>query len=428
MKKLILLAGVLLCTVAVTQAQVKVVDSSARKAPTWYEGARQDYIIVTSVDSDMERAKTNALDDVRKHIIESVAQNVTSSSQGNISQTSVDGQITSFLDEYKSSMSTQAASVPYLKGISASRIEEFYWEKRQDRSTGAVTYVYSILYPFPSVELKSLVAEFQKRDKQMMAEYERLASEIHSVGSVEQIDKAVADLNPLIAYFFDEVRKNQARTLQNNYRALYDRITFETVSNELGEYRFRLMLEGRPIATSQRMTLKADCATKLAAQPHGDVITVTYDYDGCAWDEENGVTVTMRLNNKNVAHKFHYTVKKNAVEVYPEKTVYLTASDKGDGVVTNIEIRMTIHSDLGGPYTVKNVTLEVPGLSEPLFLDYLDMTFDATTSTLNVTWVRGTEIIRKQSYRLNMLRGHMEVEIRGATKRVDFALPFKANW
>jgi hypothetical protein len=409
------------------QAQTKVLDKSARKAPEWIEGSRADYIITTATDGELETAKQRALDNVRKYIIESVAQNVTSSSEGTTNQQTVNDQVVNFLDEYKSTFQTQAAPVPFLKGISASRIEEYYWEKRQDKASGAVTYVYSILYPFPSVELKSLVHEFQKRDKEMYGIYERLSAGIDGVNSVEEIDRAVAELNPVINYLFDDVRKRQAQTLQSNYRSLYDRITFAPLLNVPGEYTFNLLLDGRPITTSQRISLKSDCATRLAAEPKTGSIAVTYDYSGCAWDEENGITAGFRFGGKSVPHRFFFTVKKHRLELWPEKTVYLTAKER-DSLATDVEIRMSVHSGLQTPYTVKALTLEVPGISAPILLSPLDISFQAPESTLQVTWNKGSETLRTQNNRLNMLRGNMEVEIEGAIHRIDFSLPFKTNW
>ena len=426
MKKIVCYLVPLLLVVS-AQAQTKVLDKSARKAPEWIDGSRADYIITTATDGELEAAKQRALDNVRKYIIESVAQNVTSTSEGAVSQQTVNDQIVNFLDEYKSSYQTQAASVPFLKGISASRVEEYYWEKRQDKASGAITYVYSILYPFPGVELKSLVHEFQKRDKEMYGIYERLNAGIDGVNSVEEIDRAVAELNPVINYLFDDVRKGQAKTLQNSYRSLYDRITFATLLNVPGAYTFNLLLDGRPITTSQRISLKSDCATRLAAEPKAEGIVVTYDYSGCAWDEENGVTAGFRFGGKSVPHKFFFTIKKHRLELWPEKTIYFIAGGN-DSLATDVEIRMSIYSGLQTPYTVKSLTMEVPGISEPILLSSLDLSFDAPESTLLVTWDKGSKAVRAQHNRLNMLRGNMEGEIEGAIHRIDFSLPFKANW
>lgn len=411
-------------------AQVKVVDKSAKKAPTWVNSSETEYIVTSAIKDDLEAAKNQCLDNVRKYIIESVAENVKASSEGTINQQIVNSEIVSFLDAYKSTYQTQAADVPFLKGISASRIEAYYWEKREDKATKNVTYLYAIKYPFPSVELKRMTHEFEKRDKEIWGRYERLAGQLDDVRSVEQIDRAIADLGPVIGYLFDDTRKNQAKALQQSYRKLYDNITFRTISNKLGEYRFSLVLDDRVITTSQRITLKSECATQLASEHRGEEIAVTYAYDGCAYDEENAVTASFRLDGKTVPHKFFFTVKKYEVAVWPEKTIYLTSKEKSDSTLTSISIRIPIKNEQGGPVVITDMTLQVPGLSEPLFLDGLNTTVSAKESTLSLTWIGEVELLRKQNVRLNMLRGNMMVEVpaEGITKRIDFSTAFQANW
>ena len=55
-------------------------------------------------------------------------------------------EITEFVDTYSSSTDVKAATVPFVQGISLSKVEEFYWEKLQDKKTKQVYYDYSIKY------------------------------------------------------------------------------------------------------------------------------------------------------------------------------------------------------------------------------------------------------------------------------------------
>lgn len=435
MKKLIFI-GAMACLLAAlpqgmsAQAKIKVLDQSAKKVPSWVNSSQTDYIITSAMDKDLETAKQKCLDNVRKYIIESVAQNVKSTSTGNISQTTFNNEIVNFLDEYKSTFQTEAASVPFLKGVSASKIDAYYWEKQQNKSTKEITYLYSIRYPFPSLELKKMVHEFENRDTQIWNKCQMLAMELDNVTSLEQIDRAIADLGPIIDYLFDDVRKNEAVALRENYRKLYNSISFRTVSQTLGEYRFQLVLDERIIATSQRVTLKSECATQMTAQHEDAVIVVRYDYSGCSYDDENSVKATLRIGGKAVTHEFFFKIKKYAVEIWPEKTVYLTAAEKSDSTLSDIGIRVFIKSKEKVSYTVNTLTIEVPGLSEPLFLDNLNTTFKAAESTLNITWIGTVGLNKAQGFKMNMLRGNMEIEVpsEGIVKRIDFSLPFKPNW
>lgn len=423
---LMLLVPACLCA----QDKIKVVESSAKKQPSWVGASQTDFIITSATDADLQTARDKCLDNVRRYVIESVANNVQATTKSTVSQTSINNSIESFLDSYTSTYESKAADVPFLKGISASKIEEYYWEKRHNKTTKEYFYVYSIKYPFPSMELKKLVYEFEKKDKEMWNKYLELEDGIKNITSLEQIDRAIADLGPVIDYLFDNTRKNQAEALRNRYRALYNNVTVRTVWQTLGEYRFQLMLDNKPIATSQRVTLKSDYASKLQSEQQGNQIVVRYAWDGCAYDDQNVIRATVRVGNKPIHHDIYFTIKQFDVEIWPERTIYLTAVDQTDSTLTDVGVRIFIKSKHNNPFRINTLTIEVPGLSEPLFLDNLNTLFTSKEATLNVTWLGTVKLLKKQNNRLNMLKGNMDVEVpeEGVGRRVDFALPFQANW
>ncbi len=187
-------------------AKVKVVEKSAKKVPEWVNATRKDCIITSAIAPGLERAKEECFGQIKKTIIDAVAQNVKASSESTISQESVNDGIQNFLDTYTSSFQTQSAKVPYLSGISESKAEDAYWEKRLDTETKEVSYLYCVKYPFPSLELKKLVREFQRQDAEMNDKLQALKDLYGEVASVEQIDKSIADIEVLKHYFFDDVR------------------------------------------------------------------------------------------------------------------------------------------------------------------------------------------------------------------------------
>ncbi len=419
-------------SVAGAKGDIKVVEKSAKKPPVWVGTTQTDYIVTSAIAPDIETAKAQCMDNVRKQIIDAVAQNISSESTSTIDQQSVNSQITGFLDTFSSTTRTQSAPVPYLKGISPSKIEESYWEKRLDKSSSTTTVLYAIKYPFPRVELKELTYQFEKNDKAIWGKYLALADQIDNLESVEQIDRAIVDLNPVIDYLFDNTRKNAAKALQTNYQELYKAITFRTLSNQPGEYRFCMMLNGKLITTSQRMTFDSECATQLSAERQDDgSFLVRYRYDNCRYDRENQVTVRLKLAGRTVPHTFYVTIKKYEVELWAEKIIYFDATERADSVtLTGIGVRMYVKSGLGAPYTIRSMTFEVPGLSAPLFLDGLDLQYSAKESTVNASWKGSVKVLSGQGQFQNMLRGSMEVQLSGdeATKRINFALPMRANW
>jgi len=409
-------------------AKIKVVEKSAKKAPIWLNTTQKDYIITSAVSNNPEKAKNECMDNIRKYIIDAVAQNVKSTSQSTINQESVNNGIVNFLDKYTYSAKTQSANVPYLTGISESKIEDSYWEKRQDTETKQITYLYSVKYPFPSLELKKLVHEFRQQDEEMNNNYKKLEEQYEIIESVEQIDKAITDLNPLIHYFFDDIRKEAAKNLQNNYRQLYNQIVYKEISNKPGCYTFQLTLREQPISISQRPVLKSETLTQLRGEQTNKEWKIFYNYETCDPTEENFASITFRPGGKLLSQKFYIDLNQNCIQLFPSKEVYLTAAEKNDSLVSNLSVRMNIEAR--GNYTITGLTLNVPGLSKPLFADDLNIHIqNGNNQTIIISYPESIELLQKQNYRRNILKGYMEVKNEeNANKRVDFSLPFKTNW
>lgn len=207
-------------------AKIKVVEKSAKKVPEWVNTTRKDYIITSAMAPGLERAKEECFAQIKKMIIDAIAQNVKASSESRITQESVNDGIQNFLDAYTSSFQTQSANLPYLTGISESKAEDVYWEKRLNTETDEISYLYCVKYPFPSLELKKLIKEFQRRDQEMSDKLEGLKELYDQITSVDQIDKAITDIEVLKHYFFDDMRQRDAQVLQQNFDVCTDRSPF----------------------------------------------------------------------------------------------------------------------------------------------------------------------------------------------------------
>ena len=70
-------------------AKIKVTQKSSKKPPVWVNTTQTDYIITSAIEKDIERAKNACIDQVRKYIIDAVAQNVKSISENDITQETV---------------------------------------------------------------------------------------------------------------------------------------------------------------------------------------------------------------------------------------------------------------------------------------------------------------------------------------------------
>ena len=301
-----LLAFSFLAVASVSAQQYKVVEKSDKKAPVWYESSEADYLVASAVDADMEAARQKCLESVRRQIIQAVAQNVEFSEKTLLKQTTGNGdEITEFINTYTAEGSVQAASVPFLKGISLSKVQGSYWEKRQDKATKAITYAYAIRYPFPKSELNALVREFDRRDQEMESKLAELEGKMNRMQSVEEIDQTINQLQPVVAYFFDKTRKERAQGVLNGYRKLSTYVSVEGKKSGNNAYTMWLNLQGRKITASALPSLKSNCASQLQAVVKGQDVVVTYDNIDCLENEENFIEAIFRLDGKVLKHKFH---------------------------------------------------------------------------------------------------------------------------
>lgn len=423
MRILLLSVAVALCSLSAT-AQTKVVERSAKKMPVWVDKAEEGYIVVSAIAPSIEAAQTQCMDQVKTRIIESVAQNVQFSTQSTIEQTSGVGGIDAFRDQFSSSLQTQAASVPFIKGVSISKATNSYWEKLQDKETKALSYRYAIQYPFPRLELKKLVLEFEEQDRKMVDRLTELKTALEAVESLEQIDRAIDAIEPLKAYFFDPVRQNEARATQAAYRKLYDQIAIQTVAEELGSARVAFVLGGRQIAASQRPKIKAACATQVKYSTQNNEYTLNYAFDECIEGDASDIALTYRIGSKNVVHKIYFTPVDQTVSVRPVGTVVLlkNASDSTE----HLTIWVDLKAQNCGELKVNSLTLHLPSVAGPLVIEGIDAQFSGDgTHRLKAEY--GGKVAWSNSFLLPVAKGTVNGTCGGKPFSVHFTLPYKSN-
>lgn len=429
--KTILLTLTIVGSVNIAYCQTKVVESSAKKAPKWLGVTAQDFIITSAIKPDLESAKNQCLDNVKMNIIDAVAQNVRFSTTSTINQSSSNEGITDFSDKFASELKTQAANVPYIRGVSLSKVADSYWEKRVDKKTKQESYLYTIKYPFPSVELKKLVYEFEKQDKDMYNKYLELEQQITKVASVEEISRNITALTPLINYFFDDVRKTAAKSLQGAYTKLFDGITIEELSSKPGEARLAFMLEGRVITTSQRPIIKSECATNITYKHQDNQYVVTYDYDYCDKDKLNQISLAFRIYNRPITHKINFKVVDNTPKIYANGEIYITADTVNAEYVSGITFRVNIKSENCQQLVIDQFLFNIPGITGAIVIPELNITLTADGEHAVVVKYEGKLPIssgHKGLYNQSVgyFKGRMGTD--ASPFNIRFVQPFKSNW
>lgn len=301
-----MLTVALLLVGSVGAQSYKVIEKSDKKAPVWYESAESGYIVASAEAASMEEARQMCLASIKRQILQSVAENIEFSDSHTIKQSADSDRITEFLDEYTAEGSTRAASVPFIKGISLSKVDGSYWEKRKDKNSGVITYCYAVRYPFPASEHRMLVMEFEKRDKEMEALVSGLEKSINMVGSVEEIGQRINQLRPAMDYFFDKTRQQWVNGVADNYRKLPNSIIVKGEKIDNLTHKVALYLNDSKIKTGIMPKLTSNCASKLKVTPEGEEMLITYDNEDCLSDEINSVDVVFRLQGKVLKYTIHF--------------------------------------------------------------------------------------------------------------------------
>ena len=259
MKRLLGLVCVLLVALG-TAAQTKVIEKSAKKPPVWLNTAVDDYLVVTVTANSLADAQTKAMDEITERIIQSVASHVMVTTNSELSEVNVNGNIDS-RESFRRASKMKSANLPFLKGISSTKVEEIYWVKLQDKSTKKEHYEYSVKYPFSQAEQNELVAQFEALDAEKVAQYEALEQKINEIESVEEIGSCITQLDALIApndlaasYLMRELMRRGLRIPDDIAVAGFDNepfsgslypslTTIDDNNEEIGKYAFDLLLE-----------------------------------------------------------------------------------------------------------------------------------------------------------------------------------------
>lgn len=352
----ILVPVLLLCAGAGLTAKDKVVEKSG-KTPGWLMTSDRYSFSVMAQDTDLNTAREKCLDDIRQYIVNSIALNITS-----VETSSVDSETDNGLENlyltYSSQLKTAAAKLPFLTGISLSNALEVYWEKCRKKSDGSYYYNYHVLYPFTVMERDKLIKEFKEYDAEKYAALAALREAYPHLGDVSMIDAGIRDLEPLVAYFFDDVRKKEAESLLSTYRRAYSLISLVPESQELGRFGYSLMLDGHPVTCSKAPQLRSDTAYGMELRPEGDGYVITYDYTYCYPSDDNYIQIIYSFPGTTLKYRHQIDISQKERLVFPAGFVEISCI--GNDSTMTAQVQMTLRSRTDKSFSVRNLRLDIP--------------------------------------------------------------------
>lgn len=350
---------------AVSFAQERVVDKSQRSRPSWVDGVVTDYIIALGSGSTIDEARENAIIRVKELIVTSIADNVKTRSELNTEAVN-DNSVHSFLQTYTSQTLTQSADIPYLQGISPARVEEYYWEKIENRQTREQKVHYHVKYPFPRREMVLLIDDFVTADRALTRKLDEIIENLGSHTTVESLLQAARELEQMSKTFIDQ-RKNRAELGLVQANNLLKSIQIVLHENIPGRMVYGLQLGERPITTVQRANVRSNCAVIQSVLPEQDKMVVNYHYDNCYDDPQNAITIAYRFDNARVENSFHFNIKQYSVEIFLSDDIIFRAMDWQGDYITEFDCFITINSKYDSPFYIDRIVLDFRGLPSLMF-------------------------------------------------------------
>ena len=417
----------LLLTTSLLFAQYKVLEKSEKRVPAWVNQTEQEYIIRSSIRGSLEEAKKECLDIVKRNIIELVAQNITSSSSVVTNKATIN-QSMEFKEEFNSHFIADSARLPFLKSISANKVTNSYWEKRLDKESKQIFYFYSIKYPFFQRELQTLVKEFNETDNEYNEKYLALKEELKSIESIAQIDNAMIEIQTLIDYFFDPQRRNLAIALKSTYKELYNNIRIQEISNELGCYKYCLLLNGAPIPCAKRATITSNEAAKIELNQDSTENIITYAYDHCEPELENSVTIRYHFNNRALNKTFYFRVEDKNANIWPKGNIIIKAREITVDSLLHLAIMMNISNINRKPVTIDSLSLTIPGLAEPIQIGDINLVLYSSDYNLKLNSPKSIAFYKLLDRKITYLKGSLFIRKNGSEKVATFTSPFIPNW
>ncbi len=270
-------------------AQEKVIDKSSRRTPKWVNGIEKDYIITVGGAPTIDEAKNQALMNVKEQIVNSVAVYVQSTSDYSFSETTKDN-VVNFKEQYNTNSSSQTADMPFIKGVSINKVEDFYWEKVRNKKTDVVMCYYHIKYPFSEQELKRMMLDYEKEEMKLNMRLVELEEIMDNTQSVDELTAALTETQQLTANLIDQ-RKISAEAKATQIRSMIKQIKIIIIEERDGFLSFGLELQGRKMNTAQTPKIKSNCAIVESLKQSGDQWNLEFSTEGCYEDESNYIEI-----------------------------------------------------------------------------------------------------------------------------------------
>lgn len=357
-------------------AQHRTLESSHRRAPDWVNSLQRNFIIVVAEGENITDAQQKALTYIKEHIVTSVAANVRAESEIISEQAASAGDVTLFLEQFYSTVTTTTGDIPYLHGISVSKAEDYYWERLRHRPSGRVFYKYNIKYPFHEHELDQLVKEFQKRQQKMTDKLNAVIESYDDILSVEDIHAHITELYGYADYFSGS-RQQAALNSIEKFNSLLNNMQIVEAGSRLGELRIKLTADERFFATSQTPHVQSGCAKITSVRQQGNKWVIRYNADFCYDDPNNHIRVSFRFGQYVTRNNFFFDIHEETVDISINEAIVFSSLRTDHERILKSEALITIYSRYNTGFEINKLIIEFDDRS-PIIINNINKRFEGS--------------------------------------------------
>lgn len=264
--------------------------------PSWLYGIEKGYIITFGVADSHEEARAQALSRVKEEVIKSVAVQVTYEEELTTQE-----DVNSFFQEFESSTSIASDYFEPVKGISANKVTDYYWEEIKENGVKRIRY--HIKYPFDPSELSALIADYERINAEWNAELRSVTQK----ESYKRAEDIFADMDKL-KYLSKKLPNQRSKEARERYRLLEEmasEIEISVLQNAPGIIRYQLTLYGRPISTEEKPDIRFSCPIKIdKVEDYKDQVQINYEIIDCPENKEQVISVRYSLDGFNARGVF----------------------------------------------------------------------------------------------------------------------------
>lgn len=397
----------------------KVVEQSAKKVPEWIGTSNADYFSVSATAETLDKAQSQCLNDIRQHIISTIAVNITASES--LSQTMFStNEVAGVLTQYSSQVDTRSAQLPFLSGISLSNAKEVYWERRFVKGDKRYYYVYHVYYPFSEYQRTNAIAQFKKMDAEYENKLIELEKNYREFTNLDYVREAVAEIKGLMGYFFDSARATRAAALYKAYRDCLADVVVEEGVHSTNKINYTLSLHGRTVTTSRKPTFRSNYADNIKVSANADVNTIQFEPVSIP-GEEHTIEMKYLLDGRTLSHKFLFDPYQGRCVISIASAVEMASI--GD---TLIRVRIELKSESQTAFSVEKAQLSIDNTNLMFFYNDLDNNFAGKgVHTLILYFNQNRKNIKDSGVISGVLNlamdGHNGFEV------YEFKVPYKIN-